>query len=149
MRVGYAVMGLGPAVVRWPDVIGYDLSMPLHAGVVAVLLTAMSLLGHCLLAALESGTDGAFLVGALVHSGWPWARCLAVAAGEGEPAPSPAPPCSGRAGVPVAEPPLEPAAPARLQFRSPPASEPAGHDWNSPYDCWHTPARTTVARTDL
>jgi hypothetical protein len=44
MRVGYAVMGVGLAVVRWPDVIGYDGTMPLYEGVVAVLLTAMSLL---------------------------------------------------------------------------------------------------------
>jgi hypothetical protein len=44
MRTGYAVMGIGLAVVRWPDVIGYDRSMPLYEGVVAVLLTAMSLL---------------------------------------------------------------------------------------------------------
>jgi hypothetical protein len=44
MRVGYAVMGVGLAVVRWPDVIGHDRSMPLYEGVVAVLLTAMSLL---------------------------------------------------------------------------------------------------------
>jgi hypothetical protein len=44
MRVGYAVMGVGLAVVRWPDVINYDSSMPLFEGVVAVLLTAMSLL---------------------------------------------------------------------------------------------------------
>ncbi len=35
MRVGYAVMGVGLAVVRWPDVIGYDGTMPLHEGVVA------------------------------------------------------------------------------------------------------------------
>lgn len=44
MRVGYAFMGVGLAVVRWPDVIGYDRSTPLYEGVVAVLLTAMSLL---------------------------------------------------------------------------------------------------------
>jgi hypothetical protein len=44
MRVGYAVMGVGLAVVRWPDVIFYDRSTPLFEGVVAVLLTAMSLL---------------------------------------------------------------------------------------------------------
>ncbi len=44
MRIGYAVMGLGLAVVKWPDVIAYDQSMPLYEGVVAVLLTAMSLL---------------------------------------------------------------------------------------------------------
>ena len=30
MRVGYAVMGVGLAVVKWPDVIGYDQSMPLY-----------------------------------------------------------------------------------------------------------------------
>ena len=44
MRVGYLVMGVGLAVVKWPLVIGYDRSMPLFEGVVAVLLTAMSLL---------------------------------------------------------------------------------------------------------
>ena len=44
MRVGYAVMGVGLAVVRWPDVIAYDQSTPLYEGIVAVLLTAMSLL---------------------------------------------------------------------------------------------------------
>src|SRR5687768_18190715 len=44
MRVGYLVMGLGLAVVKWPVVIGYDRSTPLYEGVVAVLLTAMSLL---------------------------------------------------------------------------------------------------------
>ena len=44
MRVGYAVMGVGLAVVKWPIVIGYDQSTPLFEGVVAVLLTAMSLL---------------------------------------------------------------------------------------------------------
>ena len=44
MRVGYAVMGFGLAVVKWPLVINYDQSLPLFGGVVAVLLTAMSLL---------------------------------------------------------------------------------------------------------
>ena len=44
MRVGYAVMGVGLAVVKWPLVVGYDQSMPLYEGIVAVLLTAMSLL---------------------------------------------------------------------------------------------------------
>jgi hypothetical protein len=44
MRVGYLVMGVGLALVKWPLVIGYDQSMPLYEGVVAVLLTAMSLL---------------------------------------------------------------------------------------------------------
>jgi hypothetical protein len=44
MRVGYAVMGVGLAVVKWPIVIGYDRSTPLYEGIVAVLLTAMSLL---------------------------------------------------------------------------------------------------------
>jgi hypothetical protein len=44
VRVGYAVMGVGLAAVKWPLVIGYDRSMPLYEGIVAVLLTAMSLL---------------------------------------------------------------------------------------------------------
>lgn len=44
MRVGYAVMGVGLAVVKWPVVIGHDDSVPLYEGVVAVLLTAMSIL---------------------------------------------------------------------------------------------------------
>jgi hypothetical protein len=44
MRIGYLVMALGLAVVKWPVVIGYDHSTPLYEGVVAVLLTAMSLL---------------------------------------------------------------------------------------------------------
>lgn len=44
MRVGYGVMVVGLAVVRWPDVIFYDRTMPLFEGVTAVLLTAMSLL---------------------------------------------------------------------------------------------------------
>ena len=44
MRVGYAFMGVGLALVKWPIVIGYDQSTPLFEGVVAVLLTAMSLL---------------------------------------------------------------------------------------------------------
>ena len=44
MRIGYLVMGVGLAVVKWPEVIGYDRATPLYEGVVAVLLTAMSLL---------------------------------------------------------------------------------------------------------
>jgi hypothetical protein len=44
MRVGYAFMGVGLALVKWPLVINYDQSTPLFEGVVAVLLTAMSLL---------------------------------------------------------------------------------------------------------
>ena len=44
MRIGYLVMGVGLAAVKWPLVIGCDRAMPLHEGVVAVLLTAMSLL---------------------------------------------------------------------------------------------------------
>jgi hypothetical protein len=44
MRVGYLVMGVGLAVVKWPLVIGYDRSLPLFEGIVAVLLTGMSLL---------------------------------------------------------------------------------------------------------
>ena len=44
MRVGYAFMGVGLAIVKWPLVINYDQSFPVYEGVVAVLLTAMSLL---------------------------------------------------------------------------------------------------------
>ena len=44
MRVGYAVMGVGLAIVKWPLVIGYDPSTPLFEGVVHILLTAMGLL---------------------------------------------------------------------------------------------------------
>ena len=44
MRIGYLVMGVGLALVKWPIVIGYDRDFPLYEGVVAVLLTAMSLL---------------------------------------------------------------------------------------------------------
>jgi hypothetical protein len=44
MRVGYALMGIGLAVVKWPLVIGYDNSTPLFEGVVHILLTAMGLL---------------------------------------------------------------------------------------------------------
>ena len=44
MRIGYALMGVGLALVKWPLVIGYDRSLPLYEGIVAVLLTAMSLL---------------------------------------------------------------------------------------------------------
>jgi hypothetical protein len=44
MRVGYLVMGLGLAVVKWPVVVSHDRSWPLMEGVVACLLTAMSLL---------------------------------------------------------------------------------------------------------
>jgi hypothetical protein len=39
MRLGYAVMGVGLAAVKWPLVMGYDRSMPPFEGVVAVLLT--------------------------------------------------------------------------------------------------------------
>ena len=44
MRVGYALMGIGLAVVKWPLVIGYDSSTPLFEGIVHILLTAMGLL---------------------------------------------------------------------------------------------------------
>jgi hypothetical protein len=44
MRVGYLVLGLGLAVVKWPAVISHDRSWPLMEGVVACILTAMSLL---------------------------------------------------------------------------------------------------------
>jgi hypothetical protein len=37
-------MGVGLAVVKWPLIVNYDQSTPVSEGVVAVLLTAMSLL---------------------------------------------------------------------------------------------------------
>lgn len=44
MRAGYLLMGLGLAVVKWPLIINGADSLPLFEGVVACLLTAMSLL---------------------------------------------------------------------------------------------------------
>ena len=44
MRVGYAFMGIGLALVKWTLVINHAQSLPLFEGVEAVLLTAMSLL---------------------------------------------------------------------------------------------------------
>src|SRR5919205_4676623 len=44
MRAGYAFMGTGLAIVKWPLIVNYDQSFPLYEGVVAVLPTAMSLL---------------------------------------------------------------------------------------------------------
>jgi hypothetical protein len=44
MRFGYAFMGLGLAIVKWPVLIQNAQSLPVMEGVVACLLTAMSLL---------------------------------------------------------------------------------------------------------
>jgi len=44
MRVGYAFMGVGLAIVKWPILIQSAPSLPVPEGVVACLLTAMSLL---------------------------------------------------------------------------------------------------------
>ena len=44
MRAGYLFMGLGLAVVKWPLIVNGAASLPLFEGVVACLLTAMSLL---------------------------------------------------------------------------------------------------------
>ena len=44
MRVGYAFMGVGLAIVKWPVLIQDAASLPVSEGVVACLLTAMSLL---------------------------------------------------------------------------------------------------------
>jgi hypothetical protein len=44
MRFGYAFMGVGLAIVRWPRLIQDAPSLPLMDGVVTCLLTAMSLL---------------------------------------------------------------------------------------------------------
>jgi hypothetical protein len=44
MRCGYAFMGVGLAIVKWPVLIQNAPSLPVPEGVVACLLTAMSLL---------------------------------------------------------------------------------------------------------
>jgi hypothetical protein len=44
MRCGYAFMGVGLAIVKWPVLVQGVSSLPLFEGVVACLLTAMSLL---------------------------------------------------------------------------------------------------------
>jgi len=44
MRIGYAFMGVGLAIVRWPLFVQDAPSLPLMDGVVTCLLTAMSLL---------------------------------------------------------------------------------------------------------
>ena len=44
MRAGYLFMGVGLAVVKWPLIIDGAAAMPLFEGIVACLLTAMSLL---------------------------------------------------------------------------------------------------------
>jgi hypothetical protein len=44
MRAGYAFMAVGLALVKWPLVLDSPRSLPPYEGVVAVLLTAMSLL---------------------------------------------------------------------------------------------------------
>ena len=43
-RVGYLLRGVGIAVVKWPQVINHGGNWPLFEGVVACILTAMSLL---------------------------------------------------------------------------------------------------------
>jgi hypothetical protein len=44
MRLGYAFMGVGLAIVKWPILVQNVSSLPVFEGVVACLLTAMSLL---------------------------------------------------------------------------------------------------------
>jgi hypothetical protein len=44
MRAGYLFIGLGLATVKWPMIVDGAASLPLFEGVVACLLTAMSLL---------------------------------------------------------------------------------------------------------
>jgi hypothetical protein len=44
MRFGYAFMGVGLAIVKWPVVIQNAPSLPVFEGAVTCLLTAMSLL---------------------------------------------------------------------------------------------------------
>lgn len=43
MRVGYLMMAVGLALTKWPVILGDPASLPLYEGVVAALLTAMSL----------------------------------------------------------------------------------------------------------
>jgi hypothetical protein len=44
LRGGYLLMALGPAITRWPLLIGHDASWPLMDGVVVCMLVAQSLL---------------------------------------------------------------------------------------------------------
>jgi hypothetical protein len=44
MRLGYAFMGVGLAIVKWPILVQNAASLPVFEGVVACLLTGMSLL---------------------------------------------------------------------------------------------------------
>ncbi len=44
MRVGYLLMAVGLALTKWPVILGDAASVPVFEGVVAALLTAMSLL---------------------------------------------------------------------------------------------------------
>jgi hypothetical protein len=44
MRGGYAMMAIGLAIIKWPIILGDVGSRPVYEGVVAALLTAMSLL---------------------------------------------------------------------------------------------------------
>ena len=44
MRLGYAFMGVGLAIVKWPILVQNAPSLPVFEGVVSCLLTAMSLL---------------------------------------------------------------------------------------------------------
>jgi hypothetical protein len=44
MRIGFALMGVGLAIVKWPIVVQDVRSLPVMEGVVACLLTGMSLL---------------------------------------------------------------------------------------------------------
>src|SRR5690348_15859746 len=44
MRCGYAFMGVGLAIVKWPILVQNAPSLPVFEGVVSCLLTAMSLL---------------------------------------------------------------------------------------------------------
>ena len=44
MRLGYAFMGIGLAIVKWPVILNHDASWTLHQSIIDSLLTAMSLL---------------------------------------------------------------------------------------------------------
>jgi hypothetical protein len=56
MRFGYAFMGVGLAIIKWPLLIQDAASLPLMDGVVTCLLTAMSLLAFLSSRVLEAAT---------------------------------------------------------------------------------------------
>ncbi len=86
MRAGYLFMGLGLAVVKWPLIVHGASTLPLFEGVVACILTTMSLLAF-----LGLRYPVALLPLLLFESGWKvlWLAAVALpqaATGELDPA---------------------------------------------------------------